>query len=52
MPWLFLFGNVQYERAANIVDVVQRGLGRVPQQANLRRIDRRKIRENESTWTG
>ena len=35
------------EGAADIEDVVQRGLGMLPQQANLRRMTQREIRENE-----
>ena len=33
--------NVQYERVAGIADTVQRELGMLPQQANLRRLHRR-----------
>ena len=39
--------NVQNERAAGIADTVQRGLGALPQQANLRRLHRRENRENK-----
>lgn len=39
--------SVQNERAAGIVDTDQRGLGMLPQQANLRRLHRRENRENE-----
>lgn len=34
-------------RVAGIADTVQRGLGMLPQQANLRRLHRRENRENE-----
>mgnify|MGYP007016426956 CR=1 FL=1 len=44
--------SVQNERAAGIADTVQRGLGMLPQQANLRRLTQRENRENESTCTG
>ena len=30
---IYLLGNVQYERVANISDIVRRGLGMLPQQA-------------------
>lgn len=30
---IYLLGNVQYERVANVSDVVRRGLGMLPQQA-------------------
>ena len=33
--------------AAGIADTVQRGLGTLPQQANLRRLNRRENQENE-----
>lgn len=39
--------NGQNDRVAIIEDDVQRGLGTFPQQANLRRITQREIRENE-----
>ena len=38
--------NVQNERAAGIADTVQRGLGTLPQQEDLRRLHRRGNREN------
>ena len=30
---IYLLGNVQYERVANISDIVRRGLGMLPRQA-------------------
>lgn len=39
--------SVQNERAAGIIDTDQRGLGMLPQQANLRRLHRRENQENE-----
>lgn len=39
--------SVQNERVAGIVDTDQRGLGMLPQQANLQRFHRRENRENE-----
>ena len=45
---VFLFiRSVQNECVAGIADAVQRGLGMLPQQANLRRLHRRENRENE-----
>ena len=39
--------SVQNERVAGIADTVQRGLGMLLQQANLRRLHRRENRENK-----
>lgn len=47
VQFFLLQENVQYERVAGIADTVQRGLGMLPQQANLRRLHRRENRENE-----
>ena len=44
--------SIQNECAADIADTVQRGLGMLPQQADLRRLHRRENRENEWTCTG
>ena len=47
VQFFLLQENVQYERVAGIVDTDQRGLGMLPQQANLQRLHRRENRENE-----
>ena len=39
--------SIQNECAADTAGGVQRGLGMLPQQANLRRLHRRENRENE-----
>ena len=41
VQFFLLQENVQYERVAGIADTVQRELGMLPQQANLRRLHRR-----------
>ena len=38
VQFFLLQENVQYERVAGIADTVQRELGMLPQQANLRRL--------------
>lgn len=44
----FAAGNQTiFNRAAGIADTVQRGLGMLPQQADLRRLSQRENRENE-----
>jgi len=47
-------GSVQNERAAGIADTVQRGLGMLPQQADLRRLpigEIEKMREPVQVYT-
>ena len=44
--------SIQNECAADTAGGVQRGLGMLPQQANLRRLTQRENRENEWTCTG